>query len=126
MVKRLYDDCFHKCKIIPLYLLKKMFASSFKFYSNLSFNKSNLKKLLPCYRQMIISWSQYLFSSPETPTQVLSQFLLYNNYIKIGAAVIYFEKFPNKSINFFYHSYLKMWKHCFSPKCTLLIYIFFD
>ena len=100
MVKRLFDDCFHKCKIIPLYLLKKTLASSFKFYSNLSFNKPNLKKLLPCYRQMIISWSQYLFSSPETPSQVLSQFLLYNNYIKIEDAVIYFEKFSNKIINF--------------------------
>ena len=47
---------------------------------------------------MVISWSQYLSTSPETP-QVLSQFLWYNNYIKIGDALIHFEK-SNKNINF--------------------------
>ena len=98
-VKRLYGDCFHEWKIIPLYMLKKTFGTS-PFHSNLSFNKSNLKKLLPFYRQMVISWSQYFSSSPETPSQVLSQFLWYNNYIKIEDAVIYFEKFSNKTINF--------------------------
>ena len=50
-VKRLYDDFFHEWKIIPLYLLKKTFGPSlFKFQSNLSFNKSSLKKLLPFCR----------------------------------------------------------------------------
>ena len=83
-----------------LYLLKKTFDPSFKFHSNLSFNKSNFKKLLPFYRQMILSWSQYLSSSPETPSQVLSQFLWYNNYIKFEDAVIHFEKFSNKNISF--------------------------
>ena len=74
-VKRLYDNYFHEWKIIPLYLLKKTFSPSFKFHSNLSCNKSNLKKLLPFYRQMVISWSQYLSSSPETLSQVFPQFL---------------------------------------------------
>ena len=32
-VKRLYDDCFHGWKIIPLYHLKKIFGPSFKFHS---------------------------------------------------------------------------------------------
>ena len=83
-----------------LYLLKKTFDPSFKFHSNLSFNKSIFKKLLPFYRQMILSWSQYLSSSPETPSQVLSQFLWYNNYIKFEDAVIHFEKFYNKNTSF--------------------------
>ena len=52
-------------KIIPRYLLKKMFSPLFKFHSNISFNKSNLKKLLPFHRQMLVSWSQYLSASPE-------------------------------------------------------------
>ena len=82
-----------------LYLLKKAFDPSFKFLSNLSFNKSNFKKLLRFYRQMILSWSQYLSSSPETLSQVLSQFLWYNNYIKFEEAVIHFEKFSNKNIS---------------------------
>ena len=43
-VKKLYNDCFHEWKIIPLYQLNK---TSFKFHSNLSFKKSSLNKLLP-------------------------------------------------------------------------------
>ena len=54
-VKSLYGDCFHEWKIIPLYLLKMTFGPTFKFHSNLSFDKPSLKKLLPFYRQMIIS-----------------------------------------------------------------------
>ena len=77
-IKRLYDDCFHEWKIIPLYLLPKTFNSSFEFHSNLSFNKSNFQKLFPFYTQMVISWSQYL-SSLETPSPVLSQILWYSN-----------------------------------------------
>ena len=49
---------------------------------------------------MVISRSQYLSSLPETPSQVLSQFLWYNNYIKIEGVVVHVEKFSNKKINF--------------------------
>ena len=42
-----------------------MFSPPFKFHSNISFNKSNLMKLLPFHRQMLVSWSQYLSASPE-------------------------------------------------------------
>ena len=63
------------------------------------FNKSNLKKLLPFYKQMLISWSQYLFASPETLSQVLRHFLYFNNCIKIEDAVKHFEKISNKNIN---------------------------
>ena len=73
-VKRLYNDCFHEWKIIPLYQLKSIFSPSFKFQSNLSFKKSFLKKLLPFYRHMLNSWGQSLPGSPET-SQILSQFL---------------------------------------------------
>ena len=87
MGKKLYDNCFDEWKIIPLYLLNKTFDPSFKLHSNPSFNKSCLKKLLPFYRQMVISWSQYLSSSPETPSSVLSQFSWYKYYIKTEDAV---------------------------------------
>ena len=49
---------------------------------------------------MVISWSQLLSTSPETPSQVLSQFLWYNNYIKIVDAVMHFENFSNENIKF--------------------------
>ena len=34
-IRRLYDTSFHKWKLIPLYLIRKSFGSSFKFHSNL-------------------------------------------------------------------------------------------
>ena len=105
-VKRLYDDCFHEWKIIPLYQLNKIFGLSFKFHSNLSFNKSSLKKLLPFYRHMLNRWTQNLSGSPETSSQILSQFLWFNKYIKNKGNVIHFPKFSNNS----YRSYLKMVK----------------
>ena len=95
-VKRLYNEW----KIIPLYQLNKTFGPSFKFHSNLSFKKSSLKKLLPFYRHMLNSWSQSLSGSPETSSQILSQFLWFNKYIKIEGTVIHFPKFSNKGINF--------------------------
>ena len=52
---------------------------------------------------MVVSYSQYLSSSPEIPSQVLSQFLSCDNYIKIEDAVIHFEKLSTS-----YRSYLKM------------------
>ena len=49
---------------------------------------------------MLTRWSQYLSTLSETPSLVLSQFLWYNNYIKIEDALIHFEKFSNQSISF--------------------------
>ena len=48
---------------------------------------------------MVISWSQYLSSSPETPSQVLPQFLWYRHYIKVEDVVMHLENFSNKNIN---------------------------
>ena len=95
-IKRLYNDCFHEWKIISLYQLNKTFGPSFKFHSNLSLKKSSLKKLLPFYRHMLICWSQSLSGSPETSSQILSQFLWFNKYIKIEDTIIHFPKFSNK------------------------------
>ena len=91
-VRRLYDDCFHEWKIIPLYRLKKTFGSSFKFHSNLYLKKSSLKKLLPFYRHMLIFWSQSFSGSPGTSSQILSQVLWFNKYIKIEGTVIHSPK----------------------------------
>ena len=56
---------------------------------------------------MVISWIQYHFSLPETPSQVLSQFLCYKNYIKIEAAVYILKNYLMK-ISTSYRSYLQM------------------
>ena len=49
---------------------------------------------------MLISWSQSRSGSPENSSQILSQFLRFNKYIKIEDTVIHFPKFSNKGINY--------------------------
>ena len=49
---------------------------------------------------MLICWSQSLSGSPETSSQILSQSLWFNKYIKIEGAVTHFLKFSNKGISF--------------------------
>ena len=49
---------------------------------------------------MLNSWSQSLLGSPETSSQILSQFLWSNKYIKTEGTVIDFPKFSNKGISF--------------------------
>ena len=54
-IRRLYDDSFHEWKLIPLYLIEKLFGSSFKFHSNLLF-KGNKTKFFPSfYREIILN-----------------------------------------------------------------------
>ena len=87
----------------------KAFAPSFKFHSNLSFKKSSLKKLLTFYRHLLNSWSQSFAGSPETSSQILSQFLWFNKYFKIeGTALQYIFQNSLIKILTFYGSYLKM------------------
>ena len=54
-VKKLYDDCFHEWKIIPLHLLSKYFDSSFKFHSILHFEIKLLKDFPSFYKHMQIN-----------------------------------------------------------------------
>ena len=51
---------------------------------------------------MLNSWSQNLSGSPETSSQILSQFLWFNKYVKIEGTEIHFPKFST------YRIYLKM------------------
>ena len=70
---------------------------------------------------MLICWSQ-------TSSEILSQFLWFNKYIKIEGTVIHFPKFSNKGITS-YCSYLKMvgWaqlKHAIPPRWKKLIFAY--
>ena len=49
---------------------------------------------------MLTSWSSDLSGSPETSSQILSQFLWFKKYIKIEGTAIHFPKSFNKGINF--------------------------
>ena len=48
----------------------------------------------------MLIWSHFLSALPVIPSQVLSQFLWYDNYIQIEDVLTYFEKFSNTIINF--------------------------
>ena len=41
-IKRLFDNNFHQCKLIPLYLIRQYFIKHFKFHSNLEVSHSIL------------------------------------------------------------------------------------
>ena len=100
-VKKLYDDCFHEWKIIPLHLLNKCFGPSFKFHSNLHFESKLLKHFPSFYKQILVNWKKYFIASPITPSgHLLSQFICYNSYIKIDNKVVYLKPFSTKNINF--------------------------
>ena len=99
-VKKLYDDCFHEWKIIPLHLLIKCFGSSFKFHCNLHFESELLKHFPSFYKQILMNWKKYFIASTITPSGVLSQFIWYNSYVKIDNEAVYLKSFSTKNINF--------------------------
>ena len=99
-VKKLYDDCFHEWKIIPLHLLNKCFAPSFKFHSNVHFESKLLEDFPSFYKQILMKWKKYFIASPVIPSCVLSQFLWYKSYIKIDNKAVYLKFFSTNNINF--------------------------
>ena len=44
-MRKLCSDCFQEWKSIPLHLITMLFASKFRFYSNIYFKKISLKNL---------------------------------------------------------------------------------
>ena len=65
-IKWLYDDSFHKWKLIPLQLINERFWDNFKLHSDLSFNNICINKFPKYYKDMILNWSQYISTIPET------------------------------------------------------------
>ena len=104
-VKSPDDYCFHEWEIIPLYHLNKTFGPSFKFHS-IFFNKSYLKKLIPCFVYMLISWSPDLSGSPET-SQILFSFCGLKITLKLRVLQYIFQN-PLIKVLTSYCSYVKM------------------
>ena len=51
-IRWLYDNSFHEWKLIPFYLIKKSYGSSFKFHSDLFFKWNKIKCFPPFYRKI--------------------------------------------------------------------------
>ena len=79
------------------------------FYKMLSINRNMLNKkinleyakncLSPFHRQVLESWIKVFCVKPETTTEILNEYILYNREIIIGKKIIALYQLPNK------HSY---------------------
>ena len=54
-IHRLYNECHHNWKIIPLNYMNNALGKNFKFHSNLSIPKKTINSLPSYYKDMIIS-----------------------------------------------------------------------
>ena len=80
-IRRLYDNFFHECKLIPLYITEKSFGTSFKLHSNLLF-KSNKTNVFPSFdRESILNWKNCFAMITEILSCILSQYLWYSRSI---------------------------------------------
>ena len=99
-IRRLYDNSFHEWKLIPLFLIKNSFGSSFKFHSNLFFKRNKIKFFPSFYKEIFLYWKKYLTRKPEIPSCILSQYLWYNENIQVDKNSIYLIRFSEKNIMF--------------------------
>ena len=96
--KTLYDNSFHEWKLMPVYLIEKLFGIAFKFNSNLLF-RSN--KVFPFFhRKIILNCKKRLAMITEVPPCILLQYLWYNRSIQVDTSSVYFLKFSEKNINY--------------------------
>ena len=58
--RRLYDNSFQEWKLIPLFLIKNSFGSSFKFHSNIFFKRNKIKFFPSFYKEMFFSGKNIL------------------------------------------------------------------
>ena len=82
---RLYDNSFHEWKQIPLYLIEKLFDTSFNFHSNLLFK---CYKFPSFYKEIILNWKKRLAMITEIPSWTLLQYFWYKRTIQVDNASI--------------------------------------
>ena len=98
-IRRLYNS-FHEWKLIPLFLFKNSFVSSFKFHSNLFFKRNKIKFFPSFYKEIFLYWKKYLTRKAEIPSCILSQYFWYNENIQVDKNSIYLIRFSEKNIMF--------------------------
>ena len=99
-IRRLFNNSFHQLKVIPLYLIQKYLCKIFKFHSNLDLRKSCLRKFPIYYQEMLYKWGKFLFSSPNLPSAIISQFIWFNKKIQIYKTRVFFSSLSDKGLNF--------------------------
>ena len=82
-IEKLYDQNSHDWKLIPMHFISDAFRkNSIFFYSNLNFKTSVLHQF-PTFYANILQSCKINFSHSYTPSCIGSQFLWFNNYIRI-------------------------------------------
>ena len=99
-IRRLYDSNHHEWKIIPLSYISTILGKNFVFHSNLSIPPKILNCFPLFYRELLSLWSKNYSCEPNIPSLISSQYLWYNNYIKIDNKVVFIREFSEKQINF--------------------------
>ena len=98
-IRRLYDECHHDWKIIPLNYINNVLGMNFKFHSNLNIPNKTINSLPSYYKDIINSWCKYYSYTPKVSTLVSSQFLWYNSHIKIDNEIACYKDFADKKIS---------------------------
>ena len=79
---------------------KKLFFKMLSIYRNMLNKKINLEYakhcLCPFHRQVLESWIEVFCVKPETTTEILNEYILYNREIIIGKKIIASYQLPNK------------------------------
>ena len=78
----------------------KCLCKNFKFHSNLDLRKSRLRKIPKYYQEMLYKWEKFLSSSPNLLSAIISQFIWFNEKIKIYKMHVFFSGFSDKGLNF--------------------------
>ena len=78
----------------------KCLCKNFKFHSNLDLRKSRLRKIPKYYQEMLYKWEKLLSSSPNLLSAIISQFIWFNEKIKIYKMHVFFSGFSDKGLNF--------------------------
>ena len=111
-IRRLHDNSFHQWKLIPLFLIKKSFCSSFKFHSNLLFKRNKINFFPSFYKEIFLYRKKYIARKPEIPSCILSQYLWYNENIQVDKNSIYLVRFSEKNISYLcFSTFLTRWLH---------------
>ena len=99
-VKKQYDGNHHDWKVIPLYFIYKYFGKNFHFVSNLLFNLALAGNFPKFYKQILISWNNYIVYNYEVPSCIWSSFLWYNKHILFNNKPVYLSSVSDKNVNF--------------------------
>ena len=79
--------------MIPLFLIKTHLGKK------ICISQKVVKKFPKFYQEILTKWRKYLSFPPKDLSAVASQFIWYNEYIKIGNNAIYYRNFSQKNLN---------------------------